>query len=116
MRENLDVEAALVAYLSERLGTPAFGEAPDPRPEEFLTVERDGGATEAWRDLPAVAVQCWAGSKHRAGALASRAAAALLAFEREPRVMRVEVTGSYPFPDPDSRQHRYQVTASIVTA
>lgn len=112
----MNVEAALVAYLSRELGVPAYGDVPDPRPGEFVTVERTGGATERFRDLPQVAVQFWAPSRHEASELCRRGVAALAAFEGEDGVCRVDVTTSYDFPDPDSRQARYQAACELVTA
>lgn len=112
----MNAEAWLVSHLSERLGVPAYAEVPGDRPERFVTVERTGGSSEPFRDLPTVAVQCWAQTRYEASEMARRSRDACLDYMDEPGVSRVEVTSMYDFPDPDSRQPRYQLVVELVTA
>ena len=65
-----NVEAALIAWLPGKVGAPAYAQAPDPRPESFLTVERTGGTATIGIDYPTVAVRAWAGSAYGASDLA----------------------------------------------
>lgn len=93
-----------------------YGEVPESRPSSFITVERVGGGPADVRDLPLVAVQCWAGSRLAASDLAADVAGVLrdLALTH-PQVGRVSIESVVNFPDPDSGQARYQVTATLVT-
>ena len=112
----MNVEAWLISHLSDRLGVPAFAEVPEARPERFVTVERTGGASELFRDMPTVAVQCWSDTRYGASEMARKARDACLDYANEPGVSRVDVTGVYDFPDPDSEQPRYQLTVELVTS
>ena len=101
-----DIEAALVGWLAERTGVPAFGSVPEDKPPEFLTVERTGGATALGIDRPTVAVQAWAESPAAAMGLALKIRR--LAVERK-------ADATYSFPDPKSRRARCQLVLDIVS-
>ena len=109
-------EAWLISHLSSKLGIPAFAEVPADRPSRFVTVERVGGPWDPFRDRPMMAVQCWAESRYGASELARSAAAACADFEAEPGISRVSVGDAYDFPDPDSKQARYQLTVELTTS
>jgi hypothetical protein len=112
-----DVVAALVAWLPGAVGAPAFAEVPGERPGEFVTVERTGGGFSVGVDRPALAVQAWAASNAEAAGLALRLrdALALRCAAEVPQVCRCGVEGLYSFPDPDSRQSRYQLSVYMTT-
>lgn len=112
----MNVEAWLIAHLSEALGVPAYADVPEERPSEFVTVERTGGASELFRDMPTVAVQCWAVTRYEASEMALKARDACMDYGSAPNVCRVSVQSMYDFPDPDSRQPRYQLVVELVTA
>ena len=57
-------------------------------------------------------MQAWADTKARAALLADETAEAIRAWIRAPEVADVVVSSLYSFPDPDSRQARYQLTVS----
>lgn len=107
-----DVVAALVAWIPAAVGVPAFAEVPEKRPGEFVTVERTGGGFSLGIDRPALAVQAWGQSNAGAADLALRLrdAIALRCAREVPQVCRATVEGLYSFPDPDSRQSRYQLS------
>lgn len=112
-----NVEASLIAWLPGIVGAPAYAQAPDPRPDSFLTVERTGGIGQVGIDYPTVAVRAWAQTAYEASqlALAVRDAVLLRAVEI-PQVRHVDVgSGPYPAPDDDSRQQAYQVVFNMVT-
>lgn len=111
-----DVERELVEWLPKKVGVPCAADVPDPRPERFVTVERTGGDTSLGVDRPLLAVQAWAGSRLDASRLASAVATALVLDSWEiPQVCRCRVTSTYNFPDPESRQARYQLDVEMVT-
>lgn len=105
-------EAILVSYLNG-VGFQAFGGVPESRPGEFVTVERTGGRRTRVIDSGTYAVQVWAGSTAEAMTLANRVADLLVDAPRVvDAVASVDVVSVYNFPDPDSRQARYQLTVS----
>jgi len=114
---TVNVEALLVGALNAVDGLPdTYSEVPATRPGSFITVERVGGGYEDVRDLPMVAVQCWEQSRFEASELAAVVAGELKNLAHvHPNVGRVNIESIINFPDPDSKQARYQVTATFVT-
>lgn len=117
-----DIEQALVEWLPGKLGVPCLAEVPSGRdgpggrPEAFVSVERTGGESSLGVDRPLLAVQAWGRSAAEASELALRVRDALVLDSWEmPEVCRCSVTGIYRFPDPDSRQSRYQLDVEAVT-
>lgn len=111
----LNIEAGLIAFLNAQLDVPVSADVPKTRPERFVTIERTGGPRDTFRDLPSIAAQAWAEDRYQASELCIRLADAIELFVYETGVAKVEIGSSYNFPDPDSKQSRYQVTASFVT-
>ncbi len=68
----MDVAAVLVNYMDEATSIEWFHNVPMDAPARFGTLTRDGGPSEAVRDIPTVTLMVHA---------ASRGAAAQLAFE-----------------------------------
>lgn len=109
-----DVEAALISFLQTETGVATFADVPNPRPAEFLTVERTGGPrTDLVVDNPMIAVQCWSTSRARASQLARVVDSALMVFAYEPHIHKVERTSLYNFPDERGNQARYQLVVQI---
>lgn len=120
MMMMVDAEALLVAaYNADPNLTAetltASADIPRQRPRRFITVERVGGETDLRRDHPMIAVQVWAESRYQAGRLARLVAERTQALHGHPQVGRVNIASTYNFPDPASRQARYQITVSLVT-
>lgn len=114
----VNIESLLVSHLNGPAGVAgvdAFMDVPETRPAKFVTVERTGGGIDTFRDLPAVAVQVWAESRYAASELAPDVVAAVELVKLHPKVARVNISSIYNFPDPDSRQARYQFTVELVT-
>ena len=114
---SYDVLAALCRWLPGKLGVPCSTQPPDPRPAEFVTLERTGGEYSLGRDAPRLALQAWGETEAGAYtlALAAREAVAVMAREELPEVCKATVEGVYAFPDPDSRKSRYQLDIHLVT-
>lgn len=115
-----NAEVLLVDWLNAnpstaRLNIEAFLDVPEDRPERFITVERTGGPGDWIRDSPLLAVQVWALHRYEAGDLAEAVAKALREAVALPNVARVRVNSLYNFPDPESRQPRYQIVLELVT-
>lgn len=111
-----DVIAALVTYLSEKAGVKCFTYPPAKRPDEFITIERTGGAYTLGKDEPNLAIQCWSNSETGAYTLALTLREVLrMSREYIDQICKVEIGTIYNFPDPDSKMWRYQIDVYLVT-
>lgn len=108
------IEADVIAFLKSELDVPVSASVPKDRPERFVTVERTGGALDTFRDLPQFAIQVWGKSTADAAALADEVRKTLPRLTELTHVARVNVGGTYNFPDPDSSQARYQTVCDLV--
>ena len=108
----MDIAAVLVNYLDDATDIEWFHNAPKSTPAEFGTLTRDGGPTEAVRDLPAVTLLVCAQTRGRAAVLSQQAKRALLAAPGEvDNIFDAEVLGDYY--DPLDGMHRHRITASL---
>lgn len=97
------------------------GEIPNPRPDEFIVVERIGGPRQTLvSDAAHLAVDCWSTDDVAAHDIAQIVRARILSMRGEViggyAVGRIdEMSGPYRNPDPDSAQPRYsfQVTVPV---
>ena len=117
-----NVEAALVGYLSTKVGVPVSTRVPNPRPASFVRVQRTGGAEQNLvQERPVVLVECWAATDAAAWALASTAWGALQG-RGDKTSGSVEFTPSTTgalsspvnYPDPSTSSARYQFTAELI--
>ena len=111
----------IIAYLRANLrGGTVPVHATVPRNHtggQLVTIERTGGRADHLIDYGVYAVQAWADNHADAYQLASDVRDALIAAPASVAALAdVQVTSMYNFPDPDSRQARYQltVTASLM--
>ena len=111
---SYDVKAHIIGYLTANTSVKAYGQVPATRPQRFITVELTGESSDIWRDSPTLAVQCWAGSDSEAAALSLEVKAAMQDFQYEGHIRKVSQNSRYSFPDPDSRQARYQIVYDLV--
>lgn len=116
-----DVEALLVSYLGTALGVPVASRVPNPRPVQFVRVNRVGGTRRNLvTDRPMVVVEAWAATEAEAAALGELARAHVFALAQttvggEWVRSVTEVGGLQSFPDPVSEAPRYQFTVQINT-
>lgn len=113
-----DITALTIAYLTNALECEVFAEVPNKAPEVFVTVERTGGGAEMYGaiDHPTLAVQSWAKTQLDAYDLAAQVDGLMLAMPfDETNVFDCERNSLYNFPDPDSRQSRYQGVYELTT-
>ncbi|MCH9275675.1 hypothetical protein JS533_005225 [Bifidobacterium amazonense] len=110
-----NIETQLVQWLSrqpELEGCPVSLDAPERRPERFITIERVGGAETRFIDTPTLAVQCWAGSRVKAAQLADLTKSVLERAWAMPNVARIDVQSTINFPLDESTP-RYQITVDL---
>lgn len=114
----LDIEAAIIGYLSKHLDCPVYADVPNPRPERFVTVERTGGGSmmNGAVDQPTVAIQSWETTRAKAANLAYDVDDFMAFITNEvTNVMGCSLNSLYNFPDPDSRSARYQGIYDLTT-
>lgn len=111
----VNVEALIVGHLNSALGSgTAFADIPEERPERFITVERVGGPETLHLGRPVLAIQCWESTRHKASEFSVQVADLIKGMAGLPQVGRAAISSVYNFPDPDSRQARYQMTVEMV--
>lgn len=113
--EQLVVQELKASSQFVSLGAPVSMDVPRNRPTKFVTVERTGGPGDRFRDFPALAVQAWAGTRLEASELADDLVPILRGLANTEHIHRVSVDSVYNFPDPESRQGRYQIVLTLVT-
>lgn len=110
------VVAALVAWLPDIVGVPAYGTVPDPRPMSFVDVSRTGGDASIGIDNPVIAIRCWAESAYEAETLALKVRDAVLLHAVEIQQIRGVTVNSGPYDSTDSsRQPSQQVVFNLTT-
>lgn len=113
---SFNIIAATCAELKARLDVPVSSQVPANRPDEFITIERTGGAYSLGKDSPNLAIQAWSTTDAKAYSLALAAAEVVRNMrESVTQVCTSEVNGIYSFADTESRTPRYQLDASFVT-
>lgn len=124
--QSINIEIKLIAWLSQRVSTPVFAEVPNDtdafgdtgRPEEFITVERTGGARDSEIiDRASIAIQCWSTSRSLASKLAYAVDDTMNDFVEAQGIARVQRNGLYNFPDQinGTTISRYQILFDITT-
>lgn len=114
----MNIEASFIQWLGE-LGYEAYATVPKSRPDSFVTVERTGGDADNLLDSPYLAVQVW--DTTRQAAADNAAAIRLSCLEASQAgnlpdgIYTVRGGSLYWFPDPDSRQARYQITFNVTS-
>lgn len=113
----MDIEAEVIAFLRDYLGLKAYAEVPARRPDEFVTVERTGGAYDGVVvDRPTLAIQAWSTSRYQASNIGRLIAESLPFMVEVSGVNNVDInTGPYNWPDPDSGTARYQLVVEFNT-
>lgn len=111
----MDSTERLRTMLDKAIGYRVYAQVPATHPDSFVTVERTGGAIDAFVDSPTFAVQAWAPTKAAAAGIAANLAQAI---DRWPvldlAVADARVDSLYDFADPDSRSQRFQLTVHAV--
>lgn len=111
----MNIEKTITAWINASgLNLPCSLSVPADRPDEFVTVERTGGARGVFSDTAMLAIQVWARRRSRAADLADTLARMLPWFDDHPQVSSCTVTGVYDFPEPDPpHSARYQLSVQV---
>lgn len=114
----MNITATVVQWLSTRptlveAGLKASASIPKERPTRFITVERTGGQIDTFRDLPNLAIQVWGQSVAECEDLSNLLRRELPALTEIPEIAKVSIGSTYNWPDPDSKQSRWQTVVSL---
>ena len=109
----MDIESVAATRLMDSIGIKADLEVPDPRPEEFISVEMTGGSGDRFVRTASLAVQSWAKTRKRAAEIARLVEEAVPDIADEPNVFHAVANGTYRWPDPDSGHERYQTNVEL---
>lgn len=121
MADNLElanVEAALVSHLAAAVGVVTSTRVPNPRPSQFIRVQRIGGdQVNLVQERPLVLIECWANGVLTSWNLARQAHSSLLGSQPLEiggvELGRRELSSPVNYPDPSTTQDRYQFTAQM---
>lgn len=104
---------AVIGWLAS-MGYRASTAVPAERPAEFVTAEPLSGAVESMVPSTSFAIQFWGPTDAECESAALACRNAMLEGDRPRGIYSVAVIGGpYPFPDPDSRQCRWQMAVDI---
>lgn len=107
-----NVEQIVIEHLIAN-GFKAVADVPNPRPSEFVTVERTGGSCDYGRiDRPTVAVQAWSKSRYKASELMNKVDVCMNTITSDARVAKCKRNSLYNYPD--ESQARYQAVYDLV--
>lgn len=107
-----NVEQIVIEHLSSH-GFKALADVPDPRHDEFVTVERTGGTADYGRiDRPTISVQAWSTSRYEASELMLAVDSCMNSITEDARVAKCKRNSMYNYPD--ENQARYQAVYDLV--
>lgn len=115
-----DAVLVVIQYLRPIIKTSVYSRVPNPRPPEFVRVERLGGIRRNLiLDRPRIDVECWADSEEGAADLSATVRAHVLAMAGKRGDTTVydvaEVSGPMWLPDSESGQPRYSFAVEFST-
>ena len=109
----MNIEAEIIAHLNKG-GFKAYADVPNPRPNEFVTVELTGGASDKVRiNRPTISIQSWSTSRYAASELALKVDDCIKSIVNNSNVCSIKRNNMYNYPD--DNQARYQAVYDLVT-
>ena len=108
----MNVEEKVIQLLRAN-GRDAYADVPNPMPDEFVTVERTGGAAADMVDGATLAIQCWALGRKAAADMADAVRGELYEMQGTGGLGGISVESLYNWPDMQSRRARYQMTVGV---
>lgn len=108
------IEKLVADYLNSELLVPCVLEVPeDPKPEQYVVVEKTGSSVYNHLHSDSIAVQSCAGSLYAAALLNESVKATMSDLIADHRISRCKLDTDYNFTDPQSKQYRYQAIFRI---
>lgn len=110
----MDIERVMAAHILKETGIKTVLEVPSSRPEEFISVELEGGTNDRFVKRQTLTAQSWAKTRKRAAEIAAMVEAAVLSIDEE-NIFSAVPTNTYRWADTDSGSERYQTNISVIT-
>lgn len=114
---RLDAQGFVRAVLANELEGVAVGvKVPNPRPDSFVLVKREGGGRQdKHRDNPGIGVFSWAETEDKAYNLAAKVSDIMLSLEYMSGVAEVVEETLTTAPDPKDESPRWYGSYSLTT-
>lgn len=109
----IDWERECAKIIAKETGIKTVLEVPENRPEEFISLELVGTDGAMFNPKYSFAIQSWAKTRIRAAEISRMVELAVYELDENEALFSPGVDGTYRFPDPDSRQERYQTTIHV---
>lgn len=107
------IETTMKQFMDGRLSAPSFFEAPVNPPDEYVLIERTGGAEKNHLATGTFAFQSHAASLYAAAALNEAVKVAVNAMIALDEVASVRLNSDYNFTDTTTKKYRYQAVFDI---
>ncbi len=109
----IDIERKVASAIAGKTELDVVLEVPANRPDEFISVELTGSDGKQFNPTYRLAIQSWAQSRVRAAEIARLVEEAVYGLDENEEMFSPGVDGTYRFPDPTSKQERYQTAAHV---
>lgn len=109
----IDIERKVASAISAKTDIDVVLEVQTERPDEFISVELIGSDGKQFNPTYRLAIQSWAKTRIRASEIARLVEEVVYYLDENEEMFSPGVDGTYRFPDPDSKQERYQTTAHV---
>ncbi|WP_262315219.1 hypothetical protein [Lacticaseibacillus parakribbianus] len=107
------IEQTMKQFLDGRLAAPSFFEVPADAPDQFILIERTGGASRNHLSSGTFAFQSYAGSLYDAANLNEQVKEAVEAMIELDDIRSVSLNSDYNFTDTTTKKYRYQAVFDV---
>ena len=107
------IEVILRQFLTERLKIPVFLEKPKVSKDQYLVIEKTGGAENNKLASSVFAIQSYAPSLYEAATLNLKVKEAMAELPSLDDIGGVELNTDYNWTDPETKEYRYQAVYDI---
>ncbi|MCD8211911.1 MAG: hypothetical protein LUC17_02670 [Oscillospiraceae bacterium] len=115
---RVNIQALARQAISDALGDVTVRtRVPNPRPEQFVLVRREGGGLDSdrHRDFAGIGIDCWATSEQKAYELAEACRAEMLNLAYVHGAAAVDDEAFYSSPDPEDSTPRWYGSYTVIT-
>lgn len=107
------IESIIIKYLEGILHKPVFAEVPDTVPNEYIIVEKVGGAGSIFYEKASVAIQSYSTTLLNAAKLNRDVKRAMFNIINLDKVISCNLDSDYNYTDEETMQYRYQAVYDI---
>lgn len=107
------IELTMKKFMDGRLPAPSFFEMPEPKPPQFVLIEKTGGSSKNHIESGTFTFQSYAGSLFAAASLNEQVKATVNALIELDSVAWVKLNSDYNFTDTTTKKYRYQAVFDV---